>query len=445
MANGWTNASPIRKYVGDYNFTPTSSTQTIKEGAFFDQDLTLLGDSNLLPQNIRNGETIGGVLGRALEITDVTPESGVFYKNDNLYFPFGLIADTRYYNLSHIFKIGNNLISLMSYDNLICSTDGGATWTTRRTHDGTSYGDSNITMMVEQNDNSTIIVAASYYGTTLIYSTNGLSWDKCNYSGGQIKDICSGKNFYGLTWIVLDVDSKVYYSKDGVNFTYAYSLDSDIFYSRIVFFSGVFYIQNGDLLGNGTRYVSNDGVNWGSSIVVTNKFAGNLIGDPVYYGESSDRIYALGNTRSTIEGCTVKTTTDMKIWTDTGLSAFIKANEGYAAPVKWINSFALSNGSTVLVVGSDELPYMYYGTINNDASVTWSIANPVNEFNGVFLQNISTDLSKSQYLMIGYGGVYYNDNTANTIYNLVYPNNFHRASLDENYYSNMRWKINDWV
>ena len=440
MANGWTNANVIRKYSGSYTIVPTRETQTMQAGTLFNQDITVLGDSNLTPANIRDSYTIGGVTGRAQEVSPYSVDYGIFYENDNLFCPYGLFSS----NLSNVFRVGNEVICLLSLEKLMHSTDNGKTWTTKSAHSGSSWETDGSPIVAQTSDTKTIL-AASSYDKVVAYSTDGLIWTQCTYGGAQIKDLCVGNTASGLRWVILDTDSVVYYSTDGKTFTKAIELytGSGNSYQRVIFWNKTFYIQDIASLSGHYKYSSTDGATWTNTSSASNTFAGCIQGDFVYYGDNN-RIYAVGDTRYNTTGYTVETTTDMNTWTVTGLNKVNRKTEGYLAPTEFLTSAVLKDGSTVLIVGGQSLPHMYYGTINDDMTVNWQADTNYYDFDGRLLKNVSNDASAPQYLLLGYGGIYYNSSTENTLSNIITYGNYSRATLDETYYGSKSWYTYGW-
>lgn len=436
MATGITNADTIKKYGGDYNIIPTTSEIIIPQRTYFKQDLTLLGDDNLLPQNIKNNIVIAGVMGRAQEVKDFTPECGVFYDGNGERWlqPYGLSPRDE---TNKVFRISNRLVCPLTLDTILYSEDNGRTWNSQSTHSGASWNNYYKIKVVETENPSLLVGVAN--SDIIIKSENGLDWTKCNYTGGQIKDISCGTISGGNCWIVLTHDYKVYYSFDGTSFTLATILDStnSKSYNNIIYFNKAFIIEN-SYFATSCRYTSTDGITWNASypsVSYDEKFLPYIVGDPVYIGVSKEIICGLGYV-STLSGYTVKTSTDTINWTDTGLSTIIEENEGYDATLEFLSSFDMNDGSTILVAGSSKLPFMYYSTVTDTAGSlsSWNIVKRVNELNGIFLQNLSNTNSTSNYLLIGYGGIYYNDNVDNTINNLL-NGTYKRALLDSTYYN----------
>lgn len=438
MAIGITNADTIKKYDGDYNIIPTTSEIIIPQRTYFKQDLTLLGDDNLLPTNIANRKTIGGVYGRALEIKDYTSYCGVLYKNDNLLFPYGVTPRSECG--SRIFRVGDNLICLKTLDNVLYSTDNGETWTRKTTHSGDSWGDSYTANVVQSEITQTLIGVAN--SDIIIKTTNGLNWTKCNYNGGQIKDICYGNTGSGERWVVMTQDYKLYYSSDGTNFvdtntTLITSYNEN--YNKIIFYANnkSFIIENSYSLSSGYRYTSTDGSTWSVQQGFKPTFLSYLDYEPIYYNSV---MYGMGE-ENNIDGYSIKYSLDSSTWVDTGFSTFVRENEGRKCWFDFLNKFTFSNNDTILLVGSSSLPYMYYGKIQSDGKVVWSISDY--KLSGISMQNLSENQDVTNYLMIGYGGIYYNTTNNNTLYNLINSNNYKRTQIS-NYYSLITYSSYDY-
>lgn len=438
MATGISNADTVKKYGGSYNITPTTSSIIIPQRTYFNSNLTILGDDNLLPENIRNDCIIGGVYGRALEIQDCTPYCGALYKNDNLLFPYGVTP--RDECGSKIFKVGDNLICPKTLDTVLYSIDNGETWAKKNTHNDDSWGDYYSIDVVQSGLTEILIGVAN--SDIVIRSIDGLNWIKCNYSGGQIKDICYGNTDSGERWVIMTHDYKLYYSSDGLTFvdsgtTLVTSYHED--YNKVFFYipNKTFIIENNYSLSSGYRYTSNNGSTWNMQQGFKSTFLSYLEYEPVYYNSI---MYGMGQENS-LEGFTVKYSTDSSTWVDTGLSTFVKKNEGRNASFSFLNMFVFSDNEAILLVGSTSLPYMYYGTIQTDGKIIWNISNY--ELSGISLQNLSGTQSESNYLMIGYGGIYYNTTNNNTLYSLINSNNYKRASIP-NYYNLITYNSYDY-
>ena len=86
MANAYTLVGGLggTPYDGDNPIIPTTTNITIPTDTYFDTEVTIRGDVNLQPKNIKNGVNIFGVTGNAVAVSNVGGE-GTAYIYDNGY------------------------------------------------------------------------------------------------------------------------------------------------------------------------------------------------------------------------------------------------------------------------------------------------------------------------------------------------------------------------
>lgn len=108
----------LYKYTGKTNITPSKSNQALAtRSKYVGNDITILGDANLLPENIKNGVSIFGVNGTYTatqnpipyvrgSIKSLTPASIIYYNTTDNYYV--------YYNIMQYAENANEKVPLHS-------------------------------------------------------------------------------------------------------------------------------------------------------------------------------------------------------------------------------------------------------------------------------------------------------------------------------------------
>lgn len=445
MAVGYTNANNIKIYDnkgrtknGNDVIVPQYRTQYIPQRTYFKNDLVLIGDDNLKPENIANGKIIAGVMGRALEIPECSPYCGIFYKKDELFYPYGVGLNRAKKN--KIFRVGQNLILLDDDDinYMYYSSDEGQTWTYKKTHTGADWRILYAKDIVQSEVNGMLVARTN--SDMLIYSMDGLTWTQCSYSGDTTRAISYGNTVDGERWVVLSDnygggydEYKLYYSIDGKNFISANQSLAHTYYEqydRIVFYepTKTFMIENSYSLSSGYKYTSTNGSSWTTISEYKPTFLAYLDDDPIFY---NDIMYGMGR-KDSVEGFTIKYSKDSRTWIDTGFATFVRENEGESFEFNFLNIFIMSNNEPIIVVGSVNLPYLYFGNIQDNGAVTWQIYT-TKEFSCYRLQNLLQSSEGALFIANAYGGLYVNSSKENSTTNLFNVLNYKRKEIIQQY------------
>lgn len=295
-------------YSGPTTLSPGS---VIPSGKYIATNLSVAGDSDLVPANISTQVSLFGVSG---DFSTTYPNSQRLMQSN--------ITDGNWINAGY----GNGRWVICSYEGtdrgLLYSSDGKMWHETEVTdgdfkdvlywkgiwiaggmshqgilysYDAIHWNSTNITSSVicSLGKGANILVAGTY-NNGLYYSTDGIAWTQTNITNSIWNDIL----YYQGVWVGATCESNkgLYYSTDGITWTQS-NITSGDFYT-VSADNGVWIVGS---LSNGGLYYSTDGKTWVSSNVNSDYFVNAYYADGTWVatgGNDNGLWYSADNGRT---------------------------------------------------------------------------------------------------------------------------------------------------
>lgn len=411
MAIGFTNANNVQTHTGSYVITPLPNKDIqLGKRTFYSYDITIQGDDNLIPENIQDGIIIAGVTGKALKIEDYAAIDGQIFLNNHLHYPYGF--DFRSSIYPNLIQFSKYIIHVDSFEKVHYSLDDGETWIEKNTGINATSGNFKIKIVegiLDTSPNAKRWIGYSVGYSTLMYSDNGLDWIKININdfASNVQSLVFGmigesKNI--PMWCLLSTDGIVYTSIDGIvwsNKKVLLDMGSYYQYNNIVYYDGKFWIGNSTTWTAYQVYITSDGINWTEETGSYNPI-GNVIGNPIYMNNESNRMYAIIEKTGT-NPRDIKYTDDGRNWISTGFSDYFLYQEGN--PNAQITFLKYEND--VFYCGGTNLPFLYYGRLKTDNGVDWNVDQTESSCSDIIIINNSQN--EKLYFLFAYDSLYINN------------------------------------